>query len=346
MSGSRIERKRAIDRKAQQAVRERTKSRFAQLEQELEYYKQLNQKDNAGVYEELCQLREENKLLRQKLEAVKSIVSTDEAPSGASTISSCQRLSTSRNDPGSLTRNASLTRERGRDQPMLADTLKSSQFGFSLQDQPTLRETADIYGQIHGISPIRAAEVGNADISLIVKAINEGWHALGHSAYENPLVRILHDIDQSFFPHSSQVLRLAIMYKNFHLLKYFISPKAENRRRLPHWIQPRTPHPTTEDAVIEFFPWPFVRETLTQNFSRYGVDIGFAKDFQRCYRFYWPFPFQNAFTFDAESQTYRFNSLFENFCRDLRSWGIDSNFLELYPEFAGGFHSLASQELL
>ncbi|THC95593.1 hypothetical protein EYZ11_004908 [Aspergillus tanneri] len=116
MSGSRIERKRAIDRKAQQAVRERTKSRFAQLEQELEYYKQLNQKDNAGVYEELCQLREENKLLRQKLEAVKSIVSTDEAPSG---------LSTSRNDPGSLTRNASLTRERGRDQPIYTGSVPS-----------------------------------------------------------------------------------------------------------------------------------------------------------------------------------------------------------------------------
>lgn len=79
-ASSRIERKREVDRKAQRAIRERTKNRIAQLEQEVEYYKRLSEEGRTGLLKELGQLREENRCLRQKLDAIKSIVSVDEGP--------------------------------------------------------------------------------------------------------------------------------------------------------------------------------------------------------------------------------------------------------------------------
>lgn len=78
-----------------------------------------------------------------------------------------------------------------------------------------------------------------------------------------------------------------------------------------------------------------------RDYSRYNLNVSFAKEFQRSYRFYWPFPFQNAFTYDPDSRSYELNFLFEQFCRDLRSWGVDRSFVDSFPEFADGFHTLA-----
>lgn len=98
--------------------------------------------------------------------------------------------------------------------------------GLSLQGLTTLQGTGYIYGRIYEVSPEHVAEVGNIDMSLVVKAINEGWETLDISTYTHPLVRILHDIDQFIFAQSSQTLRLAVMYKNYHLLKVRVEPCA------------------------------------------------------------------------------------------------------------------------
>ncbi|KAE8372224.1 hypothetical protein BDV26DRAFT_274560 [Aspergillus bertholletiae] len=330
---SSIERKRATDRKAQQARRERTRNKIAELEQELEYYKKLSQEGNTGIQQECVRLRQENKHLRQRLGAINAIMAIDTALPLPLSLPIPQEL---------------LHYEENKVPERSSRSIQGSKFSpecFNSYEPLTHLEMARIYDQVYEVEPDKVSKVQKVDISVIVKAINEGWGALDCLANENPLVRILRDIDQHLFRESNEILRLAVMYKNYHLLKYLIAPGEENIKGLPQWIQPEATGPTIPRANILFFPWPFMRQALNRHYARYSFDDKFAYEMLRCYRFYWPFPFQNAFSFDKEHQTYEISTLFREFCHNLSSWGMDGSFLCTYPEFTDGFRSLVLGEV-
>lgn len=241
MSGSRIERKRAVDRKAQQAVRERTKNRIAQLEQEVEYYKRLSQEDGSGVLQEVYQLREDNARLRRQLNAIKSILSPDEDQPGKSlkldsnaqgllpvlsddvdidvvwTIGVC----TKNQDSISVTPHVSV--ESTVDWPRCSSEVSLDYPSLSLEwnfdDLFNLQKATDIYARVYRMTPDHISQMKQADLSSVVKAINEGWDALNGMSESNPLLNILRDIDQQVFAQADSTLRLAVMYKNYHLVK-------------------------------------------------------------------------------------------------------------------------------
>jgi hypothetical protein len=79
--------------------------------------------------------------------------------------------------------------------------------------------TNSVYNKIFDISPSQASAARNSDIGVIFKAIKNGWDTLSDRDQSNPVVQILGAYDALISGHLDQVNRVAIAFKNFHLIK-------------------------------------------------------------------------------------------------------------------------------
>jgi hypothetical protein len=85
--------------------------------------------------------------------------------------------------------------------------------------------TNSVYNKIFDITPSQAAAARRSDSGVVFKAIKNGWDTLSASEQENPIVQILAAYDTLVACRNGydQVNRVAIAFKNYHLLGVSIS---------------------------------------------------------------------------------------------------------------------------
>jgi hypothetical protein len=95
--------------------------------------------------------------------------------------------------------------------------------------------------------------------------------------------------------------------------------------------QSAVPHP----IAIDFFVWPTLRSRLVAQHTKYFSTSAFSRAYQRHLRFSWPFDFDDAYVYDAKTDTYDISPLFAQYHRDIHCWGMEKEFFERFPELAG-----------
>ncbi|KAE9379670.1 hypothetical protein N431DRAFT_478623 [Stipitochalara longipes BDJ] len=213
----------------------------------------------------------------------------------------------------------------------------SSRLGGTTQCQIWQRSNK-IYSQVSKVSSAcssAALELNSTYYAAsIFKAVIEGWDTLSIQEQSNPILRILRDIDQ-VFPRLDRTSRVAFMYKSHMNLKYHLNPEERNLEQMPQWQRPRHSQSTKQHPIaIDFFVWPSLRDRLIETHHEYFATSDFSKYFCNHYKFSWPFPFEDTYTYCKESNTYQLSPVFERYHRDLKYWGVEKPFLEKFPELA------------
>jgi hypothetical protein len=127
--------------------------------------------------------------------------------------------------------------------------------------------------------------------------------------------------------------RLAVAYKSFKLLKYYLNATKEQLDKVPEWLRPSPAQSSTKHPVaVDFFAWPTLRDRLVQNHAEIFQNGDLSKCYSQYLRFDWPFAFEDAFFFDERSGTHYPSPLFERYHRDLKYWTVDPQFYDRFPE--------------
>lgn len=78
---------------------------------------------------------------------------------------------------------------------------------------------------------------------------------------------------------------------------------------------------------------PALRDRLIANDHDYFAPTSdFSDSFRRNYKFNWPFPFEDAYVYDRQANTYRISPIFERYHKNIRYWGVQKPFFERFPE--------------
>ncbi|KAF2856489.1 hypothetical protein T440DRAFT_484648 [Plenodomus tracheiphilus IPT5] len=202
---------------------------------------------------------------------------------------------------------------------------------------PTWKKANEIYGDVFkyrkGTGLLTAPQSDAAEAGLLYLGIKHGWNMLSDNWRQSPALVIQKQIDMLLFRHLPKMIRLALAYKSFKLLKYYLKATKEELDKVPEWLRPShgqliTKHP----ASIDFFAWPSLRNRLISC----QETIFKSGEFSRCYsdyaQFDWPFAFEDTFFLDETTGTYYPSPLFERYHNDLQYWTVNPKFSEKFPE--------------
>ncbi|CBX94937.1 hypothetical protein LEMA_P113520.1 [Plenodomus lingam JN3] len=201
---------------------------------------------------------------------------------------------------------------------------------------PTWNKANELYGNVFKYRPGTGTLTTLEEAGLLYSGIKHGWNMLSDDCTQSPALVIQKQVDVSLFHHLPKMNRLAIAYKSFKLLKYYLKATKEELDKVPKWLQPSHGQSATKHPVaIDFFAWPSLRDRLIAYQETFFQD----SEFSRCYvdyvQFDWPFPFEDAFFQDEATGTYYPSPLFERYHNDLQYWTVDPKFSEKFPEVVG-----------
>ncbi|KAF2467256.1 uncharacterized protein BDR25DRAFT_376162 [Lindgomyces ingoldianus] len=198
---------------------------------------------------------------------------------------------------------------------------------------PIWKKSNELFGKVFNYRPGTATlNADHIEAGLLYLGIKQGWASF-NEWMQSPALKILKEVDEFLFCNLPRMERLAVAYKSFKLLKYYLNATKEELEKVPEWLRPspsqaRTKHP----IALDFFAWPTLRDRLVQKHT----EIFQTQELSRCYshylRFDWPFTFEDAFFFDEMVQAYYPSPLFERYHRDLKYWTVTDKFYELCPE--------------
>lgn len=171
------------------------------------------------------------------------------------------------------------------------------------------------------------------NMGLLFQAVDKGWESLSSEERINPGLCILQRMDEYIWSPMPKVFRIAIAYKSYQLMRYIFHPGPETRLEIPAWELPterqlKEPHA----CAIDFFPWPSVRDRLITHYSVYFETCTFFSAVQQCFRFHWPYSFEESYSSDGDSG-YIPSKLFAQNAADLSNWKMSPQFFLMYPEF-------------
>ncbi|KAF2192553.1 hypothetical protein K469DRAFT_554014 [Zopfia rhizophila CBS 207.26] len=198
---------------------------------------------------------------------------------------------------------------------------------------PIWKKSNELFGKVFNYRPGTATlNVDHIEAGLLYLGIKQGWGTF-NEWMQSPALKILKEVDEFLFRPLPRIERLAVAYKSFKLLKYYLNATKEELKKVPEWLRPspsqaRTKHP----IAVDFFAWPTLRDRLVQVHN----EIFQTQDLSHCYSHYlhfdWPFSFEDAFFFDELLQRYYPSPLFERYHRDLKYWTVTDKFYEKFPE--------------
>ncbi|OCK77888.1 hypothetical protein K432DRAFT_427681 [Lepidopterella palustris CBS 459.81] len=192
--------------------------------------------------------------------------------------------------------------------------------------------TNAIFNKIFWIDSTQARQANEFNGGVIFKALSQGWHTLPERDLNNPVTQILREYDEILGKGFDIVNRLAIAYKNQHLIKYFLNSNLVNLRIMPEWQRPQPFSRVKKHPIgIYFFAWPGLRDRLLCGYPNVSME-DFSAAFQRHFRFDWPFSFEDTYHFDPDTGSYYSSPLFERYHRDLKYWTMDQEFFLRFPE--------------
>jgi len=184
----------------------------------------------------------------------------------------------------------------------------------------------------HNLVPVDIAEAG-----LLYAGIKQGWNSLASLEWKkSPALTILKQVDELLFVHLPNVERLAVAYKSFKLLKYYLNARKEELDRVPDWLRPSFSQSSTAHPIaLDFFAWPTLRSRLLNNHATIFQNTDLSCCYSRYLRFDWPFPIEDAFFLDDSSGNHYPSPLFERYHGDLKYWSVDEKFFDTFPEMRG-----------
>ncbi|KAF2254378.1 hypothetical protein BU26DRAFT_582928 [Trematosphaeria pertusa] len=201
---------------------------------------------------------------------------------------------------------------------------------------PIWKKSNELFGKVFSYRPGTAAlNVDSVEAGLLYLGIKDGWSSFDQWM-GSPALRILKQVDEFLFRHLEKMERLAVAYKSFKLLKYYLNATKEELEKVPEWLRPspsqaRTKHP----IALDFFAWPTLRDRLVQHHTEIFKASDLSHSYSHYLKFDWPFSFEDAFFYDEMLQGYYPSPLFERYHRDLRYWTVTERFYEKFPEMRG-----------
>lgn len=182
-------------------------------------------------------------------------------------------------------------------------------------------------------NPSNLTRQDNAEAGLLYMGIKDGWDSLPLPLTHSPALMIMKEIDQTAFAHLPKTCRLALAYKSFKLLKYYLNATKEQLERVPDWLRPSVSQALTKHPIaVDFFAWPSLRMRFLAEHPTLSQNTDLARAYTRYLRFEWPFSFEDAFFLDDATGTYHPSPLFERYHRDLKYWKMDEAFYQRFPE--------------
>lgn len=154
------------------------------------------------------------------------------------------------------------------------------------------------------------------------------------SRWSHPLSKVFTDILGTFPDLSRVPERVAVLYIMFLIMRWQISPTAENYDRLPEWVRPRpsqlfTPHP----AWVDHLPFPLMREKIIRN---YDPDVYLFDNFFIPYTatltLSWPYEDIDSIIQAPGTEEWLINPVFERHLRNLDNWKLGDAFARAFPQ--------------
>lgn len=151
------------------------------------------------------------------------------------------------------------------------------------------------------------------------------------SARAHPLSKVFTDIISTFPDLSTLPEQIAVLYVMFLVMRWQISPTAENYDRLPEWVTPRasqlfTPHP----AWIDHLPWPRMRDKMVYMYPNIPFDTWFIP-YTTTLSLNWPYEPTDTLIACPDSEELSINPVFERHMRDLNNWSLGPAFAAAFP---------------
>ncbi|KAF2820135.1 hypothetical protein CC86DRAFT_305466 [Ophiobolus disseminans] len=207
---------------------------------------------------------------------------------------------------------------------------------------PVWKKSNEIFGEVFSYRPsaktrsLQLAKSQNAEAGLLYLGIKKGWDKTSSGWMQSPALKILKQVDDLLFCHLPNMERLAVAYKSFKLLKYYLNATKEELDKVPEWLRPSPSQSSTKHPVaVDFFAWPTFRDRLVQNHAEIFQNGDLSNCYSQYLRFDWPFAFEDAFFFDEDAGMHYPSPLFERYHCDMKYWTVDERFYGRFPEMKG-----------
>ncbi|KAL9007779.1 MAG: hypothetical protein Q9173_007023 [Seirophora scorigena] len=152
------------------------------------------------------------------------------------------------------------------------------------------------------------------------------------SMFAHPLSKVFTDILSKFPDLCELPEQVAVLYVMFLIMRWQISPTAENYERLPDWVTPRasqlfTPHP----AWVDHLPWPRMRDRMVHLYPDISLD-NFFVPYTTTLSLNWRYEPSDTLLSMPGGDEFAINPVFERHLRDLSNWTLGPAFEKAFPQ--------------
>ena len=300
-----LARKRARDRRSQQAMRDRNKWALQNLNEQVEYLTQLlNEKsdENAGLYNRLQVVESEVDQLRDQNAALQLRLIGQAPPELAADTLSRWQVPPSNTPP-----------------TCMADTIIQNFISSGRSGEGFVPSSPGGHRAMYASQPNMC--------TLLDKDMRAA----------DALSNIVGDILLSYKEIATPPKLVAAFYSIATLLKWELLLDESSWKQVPSHFRPISEQLTTPHAAwVDRIPWPQVRKYLVQHPSITLDD--FAAIYSTNFNIAWPFDPLHAVVptdaHDGSSKVVIINPVFEEYARDVRNWTVTEVFRTKFPEMA------------
>ncbi|KAJ5515006.1 hypothetical protein N7463_004558 [Penicillium fimorum] len=363
LSASQIQHKRDLDRKAQRALRQRTKLRIQELENDIARFRASFSQREQTMVDEIHLLRDQNRKLKSSLENIQkyalgelSGLSETNPPHDTSdrevADKEIEQPPTPSLPPGE---DATGTQSALAHQPFQSD--HDVRLRVSLQKTMHMPTSNHIpinlprlvtYGPltIQRLPPLVLDQILLDFIasrrSMLARGISPdivlGPEQLCPRDLLHPTVdstshaisRVMADV-LTTFPHVNLPEKLAFMYLMHLTTRWQVSPNIGSYARMPVWLRPTVTQITVPHAAwVDNIPWPRVRDILIQKPDRYPFAV-FSELYSEHVNINWPYDPEDIVVETDDGPS--LNTIFEKHIQRLSNWIAPRQFREYFSEW-------------
>lgn len=171
------------------------------------------------------------------------------------------------------------------------------------------------------------------DDHVTITVVTKGWSYARENYFLDKQWETLETSNRELAPYHSVVERMAFFWILCLGMKWKAGAQMGLLIVVPGFlsncdVQRSIAHP----AIVDYFPWPALRQRLVLNQKLYCTDTFFLP-YMKHIRFRWAYERQTAI--DVHNETMMtFSSEFTQRLDDLARWSIDSDLLSAFPELA------------
>ncbi|KAI0154372.1 hypothetical protein GGR57DRAFT_112930 [Xylariaceae sp. FL1272] len=161
-----------------------------------------------------------------------------------------------------------------------------------------------------------------------------------HSVYAHPLSKVFTDVLGTFPAISKLPEKVAVLYIMFLVMRWQVSPTAENWELMPPLARPvqaqiEVPHP----AWMDNLPFPAMRDKIARDWSptEFAFDEFFIP-FTTTLSLNWPYEETDALLRSPSGNEIIINPVFERHLRNNDNWTLGPAFDQAFPSLRGTYN--------